>query len=186
MVDRGARPLTMSEKNVLRQLLLADGFVTPALLAECTKMVNANKYAVKGHTWVIHSLGQLFPVDSRRSRFNLYILTRTELQPFIIIIFRNHASRDCHTPYSGEFNKSILPTPLLMATASRFRPLLPWTIYTTGTQRRSYDRVAYRQNHSPCSRQVSRFRRLHCETKGRRAVALSSPGSVSTLVILCR
>jgi hypothetical protein len=86
-------------------------------------MVNGNKYVIRRNARVVHSLGQLFPVDFRRSRFNMYILTRTELQLFIIF-YRNHVLRDCHTPYSGKFIKSTLPAPLLMAMASRFHPLL--------------------------------------------------------------
>ena len=81
--------LMMSDsRNVFRsfqQLLLVDGLVTLAFLEEYTKTVQRG-------TRVIHSLGQLFSVDFRRSHLDYYVLTGTEFQPtaFQQDIFTQH------------------------------------------------------------------------------------------------
>jgi hypothetical protein len=66
-----------SHKHLL-QLLLADGLVTPALMAKCDQMVDGC-CDIWHQSRIVHSLGQLFPIDFPLSRCKIFILTRSGL-----------------------------------------------------------------------------------------------------------
>jgi hypothetical protein len=63
----------------LRQLLLKDGFVTPALLETCAAMLKKVKHQPERRSRIIHSFGQLFHIMFEQ-RFLFFILSKDQVQ----------------------------------------------------------------------------------------------------------
>jgi hypothetical protein len=64
----------------IRQLLLDDGSVTPALLETCTAMSNTNEHHLRRDSRIIHSFGQLFHIRFDMTMFHFFILSMNQLQ----------------------------------------------------------------------------------------------------------
>ena len=106
MVERSESVREGRHYQSIRQLLLDDGFVTPALLETCAAMLNTNKYHPQRNTRVIHSFGQLFHIKFDAFCFRFFTLSMNQLQ------YNNHGglyydSTSLTTPYSGEYTRSL-------------------------------------------------------------------------------
>jgi hypothetical protein len=106
MVERSESVREGRHYQSIRQLLLDDGFVTPALLEMCAAMLNTSKYHPQRNTRVIHSFGQLFHIKFDAFCFRFFTLSMNQLQ------YHNHGglyydSTSLTTPYSGEYTRSL-------------------------------------------------------------------------------
>jgi hypothetical protein len=63
----------------IKQQLLNDGLVTPALLETCTAMLDANKFIPARYSRIIHSFGQLFHVNFDMTILPLFTVTMNQL-----------------------------------------------------------------------------------------------------------
>ena len=102
-------PLLVMTKNgqnhaPLRELLLADGLITSALVTKCREMTKANARSVRRDSIIIHSLSQPFPVAFTRGTLSFWVLTRKNVQPIILQhLFLSHSDQasEMTVPYSG-------------------------------------------------------------------------------------
>ncbi|KIM86971.1 hypothetical protein PILCRDRAFT_815419 [Piloderma croceum F 1598] len=96
----------------MRQLLLDDGLVTPALLETCAAMLDAYKYRSPSSRRIIHSFGQLFHISFDMVSFPFFALSMNQLRYAAYHgIYCEYDSR--LTPYLGSalccFERSNLP-----------------------------------------------------------------------------
>ena len=86
----------------IRQLLLDDGLITPALLGTCAAMLNKSKIPPKRCSRIIHSFGQLFHTRFDARYISFFTLPKDQLQ--------HQKYRNCYDtydvpPYSGEYTR---------------------------------------------------------------------------------
>ena len=86
-------------KQPIKQQLLDDRLVTPALLETCTAVLDANKCIPVHGNHIIHSFGQLFHVNFNAMNLLLYTLTMNQLH--LMVFFRFFGSVRQKLPYSG-------------------------------------------------------------------------------------
>jgi len=100
-----------------RQLLLADGFVTPAFMRKCNEMTKALGYRVQRNSAIIHSLGHLFHFEFTKTGMIFLVLTKKNLHRIRLPGFFahpvNHRGFKSSVLYSGSalccFEQSTLP-----------------------------------------------------------------------------
>jgi hypothetical protein len=104
MVERSESVREGRHYQSIRQLLLDDGFVTPALLETCAAMVNTSKFHPKRNSHVIHSFGQLFHIKFDATAFTFFVLSTNQLQYRLYTgFYYDQISRNI--PYSGEYTR---------------------------------------------------------------------------------
>lgn len=74
----------ISKYHAMRQLLLDDGLVTPQLLEKCKDLMMRAGQGIVRQSRIIHSVGQLFPIDFNVAHLSTYVLTEDALQPMTI------------------------------------------------------------------------------------------------------
>jgi len=104
MVERSECVREGRHYQSIRQLLLDDGFVTPALLKTYAAMLNTNiKHPQRGSR-IIHSFGQLFHIKFDAVLFDFFILSINQLQYKTYRgLYYDRISPN--TPYSGEYTR---------------------------------------------------------------------------------
>jgi hypothetical protein len=87
----------------IRQLLLDDGFITPALLETYAAMLKKNIYSPERGSRIIHSFGQLFHITFDARYITFFTLSKDQLQyhKFQNIFYGIFNFR----PYSGEYTR---------------------------------------------------------------------------------
>jgi len=106
MVERSECVREGRHYQSIRQLLLNDGFVTPALLETCAAMLNTNKHHPRRNSHVIHSFGQLFHIKFDAIAFNFFVLSMNQLQhKYYGGLYYDSTSST--TPYSGEYTRIL-------------------------------------------------------------------------------
>jgi hypothetical protein len=104
MVERSVREGRHYQS--IRQLLLNDGFVTPALLETCAAMLNTSKYHPHRNSHVIHSFGQLFHIKFDATAFNFFVLSMNQVQyKHLGGLYYDKIS--FIKPYSGEYTRIL-------------------------------------------------------------------------------
>jgi hypothetical protein len=91
----------------IRQLLLDDGFITPALLETCAALVNSNRRQPYRGSRIIHSFGQLFHITFDMYRLQLFTLSMNHLKYNRLRCFGHDNSGHYNTPYSGECTRIV-------------------------------------------------------------------------------
>ena len=112
----GASLLTIAHRQCyqpIRQLLIDDGLVTPALLETCAIMVN--RICPVTNCRVIHSFGQLFHVDFSATDITFHTLSTTELgyRHYRSFFAEAKANRKVVAPYQGEYTSIAYLMPIL-------------------------------------------------------------------------
>jgi len=112
MVERSGSVREGRHYQSIRQLLLDDGLVTPALLETCASMLNTNDRHPKRCSRIIHSFGQLFHIRFDATEFYFFTLSMNQLQHKIYRgFYQDGITRNI--PYSGSalccFERSNLP-----------------------------------------------------------------------------
>ena len=99
----------------IRQLLIDDGLVTPALL-ESTIMMNNLGFRPVTKSRIIHSFGQLFHVDFSATQIMFHTLSTNELKHrhYWSFFAEQNANRKLIAPYQGEYTSIAYLMPILL------------------------------------------------------------------------
>ena len=104
MVERSESTREGRHYQSIRQLLLDDGIVTPALLEMYAAMLNTSTKCPKRGSRIIHSFGQLFHIRLDADLFSFFTLSTNQLHYNSYQgLYYDHIIRN--TPYSGEYTK---------------------------------------------------------------------------------
>lgn len=103
--DADGKPSHVQIYQALRQVLEADGLVTPALLRQCAEMHGAEKGLRK---FLVHSLHQPFALDFRKKNPRLYVLCNDACRRVVLLnLFTRLHERKKVCPYLGERNTLV-------------------------------------------------------------------------------
>lgn len=94
----------------IRRLLIEGGLVTQSLLAKCATMNTAMRGKLNSQSYIIHSLGQLFPVNFDESSISFYMLAGDNIQQIILRDMPSYATIIAargSAPYGGQSLKFI-------------------------------------------------------------------------------
>ncbi|KIM86972.1 hypothetical protein PILCRDRAFT_815423 [Piloderma croceum F 1598] len=111
MIERPGSIREGRHYQCIRQLLLDDGFVTPALLKTCAAMLNSNSCRPRRNSRIIHSFGELFHISFDAFSVNFFALSKDQLRYHKYQGFYDSITRK--PSYSGSalccFERSNLP-----------------------------------------------------------------------------
>jgi hypothetical protein len=140
----------------IRRILVDDGLVTPALLKMCAEMVDRAECPVRVSSIIIHSLGQLFPVNFHTDSMSFVALHNDGCQGIKFQkLFLEQSKGRRAIPYHGKWIPSFWPSPRLdfiyHTAHARHRTLLLRTVASTFTCRIAHNRNANSSNNLTCS-----------------------------------
>jgi hypothetical protein len=116
MVEKSESIRKGQQYQPIRQVLLDDGFITPALLETCAALVNSNRCKPIRGSRIIHSFGQLFHITFDLIHLPFFTLSMNRLK-YRRPLLRCSGHDDIGhytTPYSGECTRIAWFMPILL------------------------------------------------------------------------